>query len=41
MGVEIKVENLTKRFGRQTSWEKAALTLPAGESWTSATAGGW
>jgi len=31
VGVEIKVENLTKRFGRQTIWEDVSLTLPAGE----------
>ncbi|MBC7374302.1 MAG: ATP-binding cassette domain-containing protein [Frankiales bacterium] len=31
MGVEIKVENLSKRFGRQTIWENVSLTLPAGE----------
>lgn len=31
MGVEIKVEHLTKRFGRQTIWEDVTLTLPAGE----------
>ena len=31
MGVEIKVENLTKRFGSQTIWEDVSLTLPAGE----------
>ncbi|MDX6214542.1 MAG: phospholipid/cholesterol/gamma-HCH transport system ATP-binding protein, partial [Frankiales bacterium] len=31
MGVEIRVENLTKRFGRQTIWEDVTLTLPAGE----------
>ncbi|MCW2665571.1 MAG: transporter related protein [Frankiales bacterium] len=31
MGVEIKVENLTKRFGKQTIWENVSLTLPAGE----------
>ncbi|MCW2725452.1 MAG: transporter related protein [Frankiales bacterium] len=31
MGVEIRVENLTKRFGRQTIWEDVSLTLPAGE----------
>lgn len=31
MGVEIKVEGLTKRFGRQTIWENVSLTLPAGE----------
>src|SRR3712207_3978719 len=31
VGVEIKVEHLTKRFGRQTIWEDVSLTLPAGE----------
>ena len=31
MGVEIRVENLTKRFGSQTIWEDVSLTLPAGE----------
>ena len=31
MGVEIRVENLTKRFGCQTIWEDVSLTLPAGE----------
>src|SRR6476469_1066507 len=31
VGVEISVENLTKRFGRQTIWEDITLTLPAGE----------
>ena len=31
MGVEVKVENLTKRFGKQTIWEDVSLTLPAGE----------
>jgi phospholipid/cholesterol/gamma-HCH transport system ATP-binding protein len=31
VGVEIRVENLTKRFGRQTIWEDVSLTLPAGE----------
>ena len=31
MGVEIRVEGLTKRFGRQTIWEDVTLTLPAGE----------
>jgi phospholipid/cholesterol/gamma-HCH transport system ATP-binding protein len=31
VGVEIRVENLTKRFGRQTIWEDVTLTLPAGE----------
>jgi phospholipid/cholesterol/gamma-HCH transport system ATP-binding protein len=31
VGVEIQVEHLTKRFGRQTIWEDVSLTLPAGE----------
>ena len=31
VGVEIKVEGLTKRFGRQTIWQDVSLTLPAGE----------
>ncbi len=31
MGVEIKVEGLTKRFGSQTIWNDVTLTLPAGE----------
>jgi phospholipid/cholesterol/gamma-HCH transport system ATP-binding protein len=31
VGVEIRVENLTKRFGRQTIWEDVTLTLPTGE----------
>ena len=31
MGVEIRVEQLTKRFGRQTIWEDVTLTLPKGE----------
>jgi phospholipid/cholesterol/gamma-HCH transport system ATP-binding protein len=31
VGVEIKVEHLTKRFGKQTIWEDVSLTLPAGE----------
>ncbi len=31
MGVEIQVNNLTKRFGSQTIWEDVSLTLPAGE----------
>ena len=31
MGVEIKVEHLTKRFGSTTIWEDVTLTLPAGE----------
>ena len=31
MGVEIRVEGLTKRFGSQTIWNDVTLTLPAGE----------
>ena len=31
MGVEIKVEGLTKSFGRQTIFEDVSLTIPAGE----------
>ena len=31
LGVEIKVEGLTKRFGSQTIWNDVTLTLPAGE----------
>ncbi len=31
MGVEVRVENLTKRFGKQTIWEDVSLTLPEGE----------
>ena len=31
MGVEIKVENLTKSFGKQLIWGDVSLTLPAGE----------
>jgi phospholipid/cholesterol/gamma-HCH transport system ATP-binding protein len=31
VGVEIKVEGLTKAFGRQTIWSDVSLTLPAGE----------
>jgi phospholipid/cholesterol/gamma-HCH transport system ATP-binding protein len=31
VGVEVKVENLTKRFGKQTIWEDVSLTLPSGE----------
>jgi phospholipid/cholesterol/gamma-HCH transport system ATP-binding protein len=31
VGVEIRVEHLTKRFGRQTIWEDVSLTLPSGE----------
>ena len=31
MGVEVKVEGLTKSFGRQVIWEDVSLTLPKGE----------
>ncbi|MDQ1632470.1 MAG: phospholipid/cholesterol/gamma-HCH transport system ATP-binding protein [Frankiaceae bacterium] len=31
MGVEVKVENLTKRFGKQTIFEDVSLTIPKGE----------
>ncbi|MBV9368748.1 MAG: ABC transporter ATP-binding protein [Frankiales bacterium] len=31
MGVDIKVEGLTKSFGRQVIWENVSLTLPKGE----------
>jgi phospholipid/cholesterol/gamma-HCH transport system ATP-binding protein len=31
MGVEIKIEHLTKSFGRQMIWDDVSLTLPAGE----------
>jgi phospholipid/cholesterol/gamma-HCH transport system ATP-binding protein len=31
LGVEIKVEGLTKSFGRQTIFEDVSLTIPAGE----------
>jgi phospholipid/cholesterol/gamma-HCH transport system ATP-binding protein len=31
VGVEIKVENLSKSFGGQNIWEDVSLTLPAGE----------
>src|SRR3978361_1149659 len=31
VGVEVKVENLTKRFGKQSIWEDVSLTLPKGE----------
>ena len=31
MGVEIRVDGLTKSFGRQVIWEDVTLTLPAGE----------
>ncbi|MCW2860399.1 MAG: transporter related protein [Actinoallomurus sp.] len=31
MGVEIRVDGLTKSFGRQVIWEDVTLTLPSGE----------
>jgi phospholipid/cholesterol/gamma-HCH transport system ATP-binding protein len=31
VGVEVKVEGLTKSFGRQMIWEDVSLTLPKGE----------
>ncbi|MFD8570076.1 ABC transporter ATP-binding protein [Streptomyces sp. NPDC057694] len=31
MGIEVKVEGLTKSFGRQNIWQDVSLTLPAGE----------
>lgn len=31
MGVEIRVEGLTKSFGHQVIWQDVSLTLPAGE----------
>ncbi|WP_030996415.1 ABC transporter ATP-binding protein [Streptomyces sp. NRRL F-5630] len=31
MGIEVRVEGLTKSFGRQTIWQDVSLTLPAGE----------
>jgi phospholipid/cholesterol/gamma-HCH transport system ATP-binding protein len=31
MGVEVKIEHLTKAFGRQVIWDDVTLTLPAGE----------
>jgi len=31
MGVEIKIQGLTKSFGRQVIWRDVTLTLPAGE----------
>jgi phospholipid/cholesterol/gamma-HCH transport system ATP-binding protein len=31
VGVEIRVEGLTKRFGRQTIWEDVTMTIPKGE----------
>ena len=31
MGVEVRVEGLTKSFGRQVIWDNVSLTLPAGQ----------
>jgi phospholipid/cholesterol/gamma-HCH transport system ATP-binding protein len=31
VGVEVRVEGLTKSFGRQVIWQDVSLTLPAGE----------
>ena len=31
MGVEVRVEGLSKAFGRQTIWKDVSLTLPAGQ----------
>jgi phospholipid/cholesterol/gamma-HCH transport system ATP-binding protein len=31
LGVEIRVEGLTKRFGKQTIWEDVTMTIPEGE----------
>jgi phospholipid/cholesterol/gamma-HCH transport system ATP-binding protein len=31
VGVEVRVEGLTKRFGKQTIWQDVTLTLPEGE----------
>jgi len=31
VGVEVRVEGLTKSFGRQRIWGDVTLTLPAGE----------
>jgi phospholipid/cholesterol/gamma-HCH transport system ATP-binding protein len=31
VGVEVRVEGLTKRFGSQTIWQDVSLTLPKGE----------
>ena len=31
MGVEVRVEGLTKSFGSSTVWSDVSLTLPAGE----------
>ncbi|MDX5450382.1 MAG: ATP-binding cassette domain-containing protein, partial [Actinomycetes bacterium] len=31
MGVEIKVDGLTKSFGRDLIWKDVSLTIPAGE----------
>src|SRR5205085_1883097 len=31
VGAEVKVENLTKRFGKSLIWEDVSLTIPPGE----------
>ncbi len=31
MGIEVRVEGLTKSFGRAPVWSDVSLTLPAGE----------
>lgn len=31
MGVEVRIDHLTKSFGRQTIWQDVSLTVPAGE----------
>ena len=31
MGVEIKIEHLTKSFGKSLIWKDVSLTVPAGE----------
>ena len=31
MGVEIKIEDLSKSFGKQLIWGDVTLTVPAGE----------
>ncbi|MFB9548976.1 ATP-binding cassette domain-containing protein, partial [Nocardioides luteus] len=31
MGVDVKIDGLTKSFGKQLIWKDVTLTLPAGE----------
>ena len=31
MGVEIKIDGLTKSFGKQLIWDNVSLTIPAGQ----------